>query len=109
MQPLWREEAAAASSRSARAGRPRVVEDVLVGARARAEDVGIAREQPEVWGLGARCIHQAREVALGELGFGQRLEPGQPFELRLREAGGVRVVRIAEGRFGGHEAFSRWK
>ena len=57
-----------------------VVEDVLVGPGAGAEDVRVARQQHEIGRLGARGIDEAGPVALGQLGLGQRLEPGQPAE-----------------------------
>ena len=106
MQPLEREVAVAASSRSAR-GRPvaRVVEDILIRFRPGLQNIRIAGEQKEIWRLGARCIDEAGPVPLGQLFGGERLKPGQPAEFFLRECDRLPVLGMRK-RCLGHRIFS---
>ena len=59
-----------------------VVEDVLVGLGAGFQHLGIAHQQAEILRLGAGAIDQAGEMPLGQLGLGQRLDPGAPSRAR---------------------------
>src|SRR6185437_16699533 len=72
-----------------------VVEDVVVGAGARPEDVRVAHEQPEVRAVRAALVDQALVVPLCELLQQQRLQPRLPAELLLRE--GVGRLRLDAG------------
>ena len=76
-----------------------IVENILVRLGARLEDLGIARQQHEIWRFRARRFDQTGPVALGQLILGQRHEPGRPADLVLSEGDRTVLVRGGDGCF----------